>query len=87
MPYTTSEVDGYQVKNTRTGKVHAKSTSKAKADAQMRLLHGVEHGMVPRTSSQVAGLSPSKSKSKGKSKASRSKSSQTKGRSGNRGRR
>lgn len=56
MPYATRKVDGYQVKNTRTGKVHAKGTSKAKAEGQVRLLRGVEHGMVPRTTRQAAGL-------------------------------
>jgi hypothetical protein len=30
------------------GKIVAKSTSKKKAEAQVRLLHGVEHGMKPR---------------------------------------
>lgn len=56
MPYATRKVDGYQVKNVRTGRVHAKSTSKAKAEGQVRLLRGIEHGMVPRTTSQAAGL-------------------------------
>ena len=56
MPYGVKKVDGHQVRNTETGKVHAKGTSKAKAEAQVRLLHGVKHGMKPRTTKQVAGL-------------------------------
>ena len=32
----------YSVVNAATGKVHAKHTSKAKAEAQVRLLHSVE---------------------------------------------
>ena len=40
-----TEVDGYSVKG--PGGTHAKHTTKAKAEAQIRLLHGVEHGMVP----------------------------------------
>ena len=38
----------YSVVNTETRKVHARCTTKAKAQAQMRLLLGIEHGMVPR---------------------------------------
>ena len=49
MPYAIRKVkDGYKVVNTATGKVHAKHTSRARADAQLRLLRGVEHGMKPR---------------------------------------
>ena len=47
MPYGRKKVDGYQVKNVRTGKVHAKATTKAKARAQANLLRGVEHGWKP----------------------------------------
>lgn len=36
----------YRVVNKQTGKVYAKATSKANAEAQIRLLRGVEHGMV-----------------------------------------
>jgi len=45
MPYKVSKVkgDGYRVANRETGKVHAKGTSKAKADAQIRLLNAKEH--------------------------------------------
>ena len=48
MPNERRKVDGHQVRNKATGKVHAKSTTKAKAESQIRLLRGVEHGMVPR---------------------------------------
>ena len=34
----------YKVVNSSTGKVHAERTTKAKAEAQLRLLRGVEHG-------------------------------------------
>ena len=37
----------YAVRNTMTGEKHG-WTTKEKAEAQMRLLYGVEHGMVPR---------------------------------------
>ena len=52
MPYKiVSKVIGgevkYAVKNTQTGKTHG-YTTKTKAEAQMRLLYGVEHGMIPR---------------------------------------
>jgi len=35
----------YKVVNADTGAVHSKRTSKAKAEAQVRLLRGVKHGM------------------------------------------
>lgn len=46
MPYRMTKVDGYKV--TGPSGTHAKKTTKAKAEAQMRLLRGIEHGMVPR---------------------------------------
>lgn len=48
MPYTVRKKkgDGYSVSSPHG--VKAKGTSKAKALAQVRLLRGVEHGMVPR---------------------------------------
>ena len=48
MPYQERKTKsgGYSVRG--PGGVHAKNTTKAKADAQIRLLRGVEHGMVPR---------------------------------------
>ena len=51
MPYKRTKVDGHRV--TGPSGVHAKSTTKAKAEAQMRLLRGVEHGMKPRTTREV----------------------------------
>jgi len=41
-----TKVDGYSVRG--PSGVHAKNTSKKKAKAQIRFLHGVEHGMKPR---------------------------------------
>ena len=38
----------YSVVNTSSGKVHSKHTTLEKAEAQMKLLRGIEHGMVPR---------------------------------------
>lgn len=58
MPYekVSAGKDKYNVRNKETRKVHARGTTKGKADAQMRLLRGVEHGMVPRTTRQVSGI-------------------------------
>jgi hypothetical protein len=49
MPYATRKVKGGKVKvvNAKTGKVHAKATTPAKAAAQERLLHAVDHGYKP----------------------------------------
>jgi len=38
----------YSVVNTESGRVHSKHTSKVKAEAQVRLLRGIEYGMVVR---------------------------------------
>ncbi len=54
MPYAIEKISEgknkgkYRVVNKQTGKVHAKATSKANAEAQVRLMLGVEHGMKPR---------------------------------------
>lgn len=50
MPYEMKKnPDGtYRVLNADTGEVHAESTTKEKAEDQIRLLRGVEHGMKPR---------------------------------------
>lgn len=50
MPYQIRKNDDgtYRVVNEDTGDVKAKSTTKEDAEAQVRLLHGVEHGMKPR---------------------------------------
>ena len=45
MPVKVEKVDGFQVSH--GGKVSAKSTSKAKAEAQANLLRGVAHGWKP----------------------------------------
>ena len=48
MPYTEHKLKGGGVSVTSPHGTKAKHTTKAKADAQIRLLRGVEHGMVPR---------------------------------------
>ena len=50
MPYELKKKGtGYVVKNTETGKEHSKKgLPKARAEAQMRLLYGLESGMIPR---------------------------------------
>ena len=45
MPYKMKKVDGYKVSSPHS--VHAKHTTKAKAEAQMNLLRAVEHGWKP----------------------------------------
>ena len=45
MPYKIRKVNGYRV-STPHG-VHAKNTTKEKAEAQVRLMRGVEHGWRP----------------------------------------
>ncbi len=50
MPATMRKLPGrnlYRVTDNK-GKVHAKATTKSKAEAQIRLLNGVSHGMVVR---------------------------------------
>lgn len=45
MPYKINRtVGGFEVVNTRTGLVHAKHTTRDKAERQVRLLHMVERG-------------------------------------------
>lgn len=50
MPYEIAKKGtGYVVKNTETGKEHSKKPiPKERAIAQMRLLYGIEAGMMPR---------------------------------------
>jgi len=49
MPYAIRKVaGGYRVVNTATGEVKAKRTTKARAERQVRLLHGIEHGTIRR---------------------------------------
>ena len=45
MPVKIRKVDGFRVST--PGGVKAKRTTKAKAEAQARLLRGVEHGFKP----------------------------------------
>lgn len=46
MPATIKKVKGgYQVRT--PNQVHAKKTSKKKAEAQQRLLNAIDHGFVP----------------------------------------
>ena len=47
MPYQLVQISPrrFSVINKETGEVHAKSTTKAKAEAQLRLLRGVEGGV------------------------------------------
>ena len=57
MPYEIRSAGGgkFKVVNTETGTVHSKATTKGNAQAQVRLLHGVEHGMKPRTTREAIG--------------------------------
>ena len=49
MPYAVRKTPkGFQVVNTETGELKAKHSSRDKAQAQVRLLRGIEHGMKPR---------------------------------------
>ena len=50
MPYDLRKKGtGYVVVNTATGKEHSKKgIPKARAEAQMRLLYGIEQGMIPK---------------------------------------
>ena len=49
MPYERRKLKGGRVRvvNKAAGRVHAKATTPAKAQAQMNLLRGVEHGWEP----------------------------------------
>ena len=68
MPYTMKkEASGKFSVSGPSGK-HAKGTTKAKAEAQMRLLHGVEHGMKPRKHIKM-GAEGAESKSTSKRKS------------------
>lgn len=50
MPYSLEHTSPkcWSVVNTDTGKIHSKCSSKKKAQAQMRLLYGVESGWTPK---------------------------------------
>jgi len=46
MPYKILPADhAFKVVNAQTGQVHAKNTSHAMAERQVKLLYGIEHGM------------------------------------------
>jgi hypothetical protein len=48
MPYRIEKVKGgYRVVNAITGDVKAAKTTKARAERQIRLLRGIDHGMRP----------------------------------------
>lgn len=47
MPVKVRSVGGGRYKVTHSGKTSAKSTTKAKAESQARLLRGVAHGWKP----------------------------------------
>ena len=50
MPYSMRKLprsDLYRVRNTETGDIKAKATTKAKAEAMIRLLNAVNHGFQP----------------------------------------
>lgn len=47
MPYTEKKLKGGKVRVSSPHGVKAKATTPAKADAQVRLLRGVEHGWKP----------------------------------------
>lgn len=48
MPYAIRRKSNrYEVVNVDTGEIHARSTSKAKAEKQLRLLKGIERGWQP----------------------------------------
>lgn len=50
MPYEVRKVEGedkWEVVNKGSGDVKAKHTSKEKAEEQVKLLHGIEHGWRP----------------------------------------
>lgn len=52
MPYEVrKDGDQYCVFNTESGDKKACHDSEEKADAQVRLLQGIEHGMTPRSES------------------------------------
>lgn len=50
MPYQIRKVrnkDCYTVKNTLTGKVHSKCTTRKNAEKQEKLLRAIDHGFKP----------------------------------------
>jgi hypothetical protein len=62
MPYNEKKLPSGKYRVTGPSGVHAKGTTKKKADAQMRLLRGIEHGMVPKRARSVTHHSEAKDK-------------------------
>jgi hypothetical protein len=58
MPYHEKKLPSGKYQVSGPSGVHAKGTTKQKAEAQMRLLPGVEHGMVPRKAVKKVHHSP-----------------------------
>ncbi len=48
MPVKLTKLPSGKVRVSTPNQIHAKGTTLEKAEAQKRLLQGVEHGMVPR---------------------------------------
>jgi len=63
MPYQMRKAKGGGYKVSGPSGVHAKHSTKANAEAQMRLLRGVEHGMVPNKMKKSTKGSPAFTKS------------------------
>lgn len=61
MPYTLTKKESGSFGVSGPSGVHAKSTTKAKAKAQIRLLRGVDHGMKPHKKQGMAEGAESKS--------------------------
>ncbi len=51
MPYSIRKEDGFYSTHGPSG-THAKRTTKKKAEAQLRLLRAIEHGLKPRSVSK-----------------------------------
>ncbi len=51
MPEKIKKIRGknkFKVVNISTGQIHAKETTRGNAEAQVRFLNGLRHGMIPR---------------------------------------
>lgn len=49
MPYRiVRKGEHYEVRNAQTGELHARHTSREKAERQVRLLRAIDHGYRPR---------------------------------------
>lgn len=45
--------NAYRVKNAKTGVVHAKATTKKKAESQIKLLNAIDHGFKPMSGGSI----------------------------------